>query len=72
MGGPNLQSRARSSRPSITKAGKSGLDQFNALSSEGLDSFPTVEEPYITESPLGNAVKVWLYHHHFIQLNFYV
>ena len=80
--GPNRQSRASSSRPSIAKADKSVLDNHNSalahftflkiIQDQCYDAFPTEEEPYIAESPLGNAVKVWLYHHHFIQLNFYV
>ena len=60
------QFRARSSRPSITKADKADLAKTHALSSEGLDSFPTEEEPYIAKSPQGNAVKVWLFHNHFL------
>jgi len=68
--GNNLQSRARRSRLSNTKADEASLGNNSALPSEGhcYDSFPSVEDTYYADIPQGDAVKVrwWLFHHHFI------
>ena len=68
--GYNCQSRASSSRLSIIKAGEAVLVKNHALSYEGhhYDSFPTAEDAYIAESQQDIAVKVWLYHHHFLYI----
>ena len=62
------QSRASSSRLKTTKAGEAVLVNPSALYNEGhyYNSFPTVEDPYIAESLQDIAVKVWLFHHHFL------
>ena len=62
------QSRASSSRLKTNKAGEAVLVYPNALYNEGhiYNSFSSVEDPYIAESLQDNAVKVWLYHHHFL------
>ena len=69
-GGPNLQSRARGFRPSIPEADEADLgnSKTHALSSkdEGYNYIPYEEDTFKTKSPQGNAVKVWLYHHHFL------
>ena len=66
-----LQSRARSSRPSIkTKADEADLgnSKTHALSSkdEGYNCIPYKEDIFKAKSPQGNAVKVWLFHHHYL------
>ena len=65
--GFTLQSRASSSRL-IIKAGEALLVNPHALSFKGhhYDSFPNPEDTYIAESHQDIAVKVWLYHNHYI------
>ena len=57
------QSRARSSRSSITEADEADLgnSKTHALSSqdEGYNYIPNKEDIFRTKSPQGNAVKVW-------------
>ena len=62
------QSRASSSRLKTNKAGEAVLVNPSALYNEDhyYNSFPNVEDPYIAESLQDIAVKVWLYHHHFL------
>ena len=68
--GSKLQSRARSSRSSIPEADEADLgnSKTHALSSkdEGYNYIPYKEDTYKTKSPQGNAVKVWLFHHHYL------
>ena len=69
ISGSNRQSRASSSRLKTTKAGEAVLvNNPNALSIEGhiYNTFSSVEDPYIAESLQDIAVKVWLFHHHFL------
>ena len=69
MSGSYRQSTASSSRLNTNKAGEAVLvNNPNALSIEGrnYDTFSSVEDPYIAESHQDIAVKVWLYHHHFL------
>ena len=68
--GSKLQSRARGFRPSVTEADEADLgnSKTHALSSqdEGYSYIPYKEDSYKTKSPQGNAVKVWLFHNHFL------
>ena len=67
--GSKRQSRARSSRPSIkTKADEAVLGNSALYNEDDYDYnyIPYEEDTYKTKSPLGNAVKVWLYHHHYL------
>ena len=59
----------QSSRPSITEANEADLgnSKTHALFSEDVYAYcPNKEDSYKTKSPQGNAVKVWLYHNHFL------
>merc|ERR1711971_681206 len=62
------QSRASCSRLKTNKAGEAVLVYPNAFYNKGhiYYSFPIVEDTYIAESPQDNAVKVWLFHDHYI------
>ena len=65
--GSKRQSRARSSRPSIkTKADEAVLGNSALYDEDDYNYIPYEEDTYKTKSPLGNAVKVWLYHHHYL------
>ena len=68
--GSKLQSRARGFRPSVTEADEADLgnSKTHALSSqdEAYSYIPYKEDIFKTKSPLGNAVKVWLFHHHYL------
>lgn len=68
ISGSNRQSRASSSRLKTNKAGEAVLVYPNAFYNEGhiYYSYPSVEDPYIAESHQDIAVKVWLFHHHFL------
>ena len=67
MSGFYRQSRASCSRLNY-KAGEAASVNPIALYNEGrnYDSFPSVEDAYIAESLQDIAVKVWLFHHHFL------
>ena len=64
--GSKRQSRARSSRPSITKAGEAVLGNSALYDEDDYNYIPYEEDSYKTKSPQGDAVKVWLYHHHYL------
>ena len=67
MSRPNPQSRASSSRPSITKADEAVLDNHNSALKDQCynNTFSTVKELDIAKSTQGIAVKVCLFHDHF-------
>ena len=69
MSGPNPQSRASSSRPSITKADEAVLDNHNSALKDQCynNTFSTVKELDIVKSPQGNAVKFQPPKIHFFQ-----
>ena len=68
--GSKRQYIARSSRPRITEADEADLGnrKTHALSSqdEGYNYIPYEEDTYKTKSPQGDAVKVWLFHNHYL------
>ena len=65
--GSKRQSRARSSRPSIkTKADEAVLGNSALYEEDDYNYIPYEEDSYKTKSPQGDAVKVWLFHNHYL------